>query len=154
MALGYWVFQPNVESSSMVAVVRVRQGTLEEALQVLVQVAELAQGRSSASYAARLSGPHLILVAECDGQLAGFKIGYARDDAVFYSWIGGIVPDFRRQGIGQQLLEAQQRWVGQHGYRAIEVKSSARFPSMLAMLVRNGYRLVDEEAGKQLYRKP
>jgi len=132
---------------------RIREGTLDEALHILTQVGELAQGRPLSSYVERLAAEHLVLVAECGDQLAGFKIAYALDESTLYSWIGGISPAFRRQGLGQSLLQTQENWARQHGYRTIEVKSSNRFPQMLAMLRRNGYIFVEDVEGKQLYRK-
>lgn len=142
-----------IDGDEMTSAILIRRGTLNEALLVLAQVDELAQGRPLASFEGRLSAEHLILVAECDGQLVGFKIGYALDSCTFYSWIGGISPLFRRQGVGQALLETQQNWAKRHGYCTVEVKSSDAFPQMLSMLRRNEYLFIKKLEGKQLYRK-
>ena len=132
----------------------VRVGNLDEALQVLQGVNELGQGRMQAAYAQRLAGRHhLVLVAEQGGDLVGFKVGYALDRRRFYSWIGGIHPAHRRQGIAQALLETQQRWAAAQGYDSIEVKTSRAFPQMVALLERNAYQPQGEVEGKLLYRR-
>ena len=130
----------------------VRNGTLDEALQVLQDVDELAQDRARASYQSRLDGRrHLVLVAEQGNRLVGFKVGYELDPELFYSWIGGIHPGHRRQGIAQALLQTQHRWAASEGYRRIQVKTSMAFPQMRALLQRNGYQLLAEQAGRLLY---
>ena len=100
---------------------------------------------------ARLAGrvSHL-LIALCDGVPAGFKIGYALDDTVFYSWLGGVLPPFRRQGIAQFLLQAQQAWALNQGYHRIEVKTRNSFPAMLMMLIKNGYQLIELEKAESV----
>ncbi|WKE67170.1 GNAT family N-acetyltransferase [Gallaecimonas kandeliae] len=122
--------------------------TLEAALP------EFGGGRSVAQYRARFTGPHLCLVALVDGVPAAFKLGYALDDTTFYSWLGGVLPPYRRQGLAQLLLEAQEAWAAGQGYGRIEVKSSGRFPAMLALLARNGYQACGEHNGKILFAKP
>ncbi|WP_416057256.1 GNAT family N-acetyltransferase [Stenotrophomonas maltophilia] len=132
----------------------VRIGSLDEALQVLQGVDELGQGRTHATYSARLAGRrHLVLVAEQGGELVGFKVGYALDRRRFYSWVGGIHPAHRRQGIAQALLDTQQRWASAQGYGCIEVKTSQAFPQMVALLERNSYQRLGEVEGKLLYRR-
>jgi len=131
----------------------VRVGTLDEALQVLRGVGELGQGRTHATHMQHLAGRrHLVLVAEQGGELVGFKVGYALDRRRFYSWVGGIHPAHRRQGIAQAVLETQQRWAAQ-GYDSIEVKTSQAFPQIVALLERNGYQPRGEAEGKLRYRR-
>ncbi|WMJ68616.1 GNAT family N-acetyltransferase [Stenotrophomonas sp. 24(2023)] len=130
------------------------EGTLAEVLGVLAQVPELAHGRPAAHYRQRLDGRRaLLLVARQADRPVGFKAGYALQAGIFYSWIGGVVPSARGQGIAQALMEAQQQWALAQGFSTIEVKSSAQFPAMLALLARNGYRLLGEEAGKLRFGK-
>lgn len=132
----------------------IAEASLDEILAVLSRVPELAQDRTRDTYAQRLHGRRaLLLVAREAGQAVGFKVGHALDAQVFYSWIGGVLPEQRRRGIAQALLEAQQQWATAQGFARIEVRSSARFPSMLALLERNGYRRLGEDAGKLRFGK-
>ncbi|WP_025898687.1 GNAT family N-acetyltransferase [Sneathiella glossodoripedis] len=83
----------------------------------------------------------LILIAVQHGRPIGYKVGYALDEKVFHSWIGGVLPEFRGRGAAQLLLEAQEKHIRLIGYEYIQVKSMNRFPAMLRLLIRNGYEI-------------
>ncbi len=118
----------------------IREGTLEEALQVVNRVKEFTNEETIESMAQRLGDKNsLILVAEKNGSILGFKIGYELDDDTFYSWFGGVAPQARNEGVAQMLLEAQEEWVAEQGYKTLKVKSRNQFPAMLRLLLRNGY---------------
>ncbi|CAI2304106.1 GNAT family N-acetyltransferase [Vibrio parahaemolyticus] len=118
----------------------IREGTLEEALQVVTRVKEFANGETLDSMSQRLGDKNsLILVAEKNGVIVGFKIGYELDEDTFYSWFGGVAPQARNEGVAQMLLEAQEEWVAEQGYKTLKVKSRNQFPAMLRLLLRNGY---------------
>ncbi|EHH2420106.1 GNAT family N-acetyltransferase [Vibrio parahaemolyticus] len=118
----------------------IREGTLEEALQVVTRVKEFANGETLDSMSQRLGDKNsLILVAEKNDAIVGFKIGYELDEDTFYSWFGGVAPQARNEGVAQMLLEAQEEWVAEQGYKTLKVKSRNQFPAMLRLLLRNGY---------------
>ena len=59
----------------------------------------------------RCSGIHLSLIAEIENQSVGFKIGYDRfKDGSFYSWMGGVLPEFRKKGVASALADFQENW--------------------------------------------
>ncbi|EHR1106997.1 GNAT family N-acetyltransferase [Vibrio parahaemolyticus] len=118
----------------------IREGTLEEALQVVTRVKEFANGETLDSMSQRLGDKNsLILVAEKNDAIVGFKIGYELNEDTFYSWFGGVAPQARNEGVAQMLLEAQEEWVAEQGYKTLKVKSRNQFPAMLRLLLRNGY---------------
>ena len=118
----------------------VREGSLEEVVSVVEQIAEFARKESVASLSERLAGKtSLILVAEEAGVLLGFKIGYELDENTFYSWFGGVLPIARNKGVAQAQLDIQEQWVKQQGYQQLKVKSRNLFPAMLRLLLKNGY---------------
>lgn len=119
----------------------IRAGTVEEAYEVFLSVPELDQYLSLQEMKERLCGEHHIIVAEIDHILVGFKIGYLKDNAEFYSWLGGVLPKYRQTGVAQKLLLFQENWVRKLGVKSISVKSMNRFPSMLRMLIKNGYKI-------------
>ncbi len=84
---------------------------------------------------------YLCLVAYIQGQAVGFKLGYALDDGVFYSWLGGVLPRFRQQGVAKQLLMAQEHWAKTQGYHVIKVKTRNCYKAMLIMLITHGYQI-------------
>ncbi|MGL6170424.1 MAG: GNAT family N-acetyltransferase, partial [Vibrio sp.] len=77
----------------------VRVGTLAEVVQIVAKISEFAQSENEQSLQARLADkPSLVLVAQQQDQLVGFKIGYALDSENFYSWFGGVDPAARGCG--------------------------------------------------------
>ncbi|WP_216653604.1 GNAT family N-acetyltransferase [Nocardioides sp. zg-DK7169] len=137
----------------------VRAGTVDEALRVEAGIPEFGGARSPEQYAQRLAGtPHLVLVAESGGELVGYKVGYEERPEIFYSWLGGVVPAWRRRGVAAALRVAQEQWARDRGYRSVEVKTMNRFPAMLHLLVAAGYRVVGvegrDEAAKIRFARP
>ena len=120
--------------------VDVRVGDLQEVIAVVESIDEFVRGETIESLQLRLQGKkQLILVAEEEGTLLGFKIGYQLDDDTFYSWFGGVSPIARNKGVAQALLNEQERWVESQKYQFLKVKSRNQFPAMLRLLLRNGY---------------
>ncbi|EOV1174635.1 N-acetyltransferase family protein [Vibrio fluvialis] len=125
---------------------QIRLGTLAEAAQVVHEIGEFIRKETVETLAQRLAGKRdLILIAEEDGQLLGFKIGYELDSETFYSWFGGVSSLARNRGVAQQLLDAQEQWVAEQGYGKLTVKSRNQFPAMLRLLLRNGYLIENFE---------
>lgn len=89
----------------------------------------------------------LSLVAVHDNELVGCKLGYSLDGDSFYSWLGGVLPDFRRLGVARQLMRFQEDWVNANGYTHLRVKSMNHYPNMLRFLISEGYQIVDLEPG-------
>ncbi|MDC5853224.1 GNAT family N-acetyltransferase [Vibrio europaeus] len=129
-----------------------RLGTLEECVQVVEQIAEFAHKESVESLSARLEGKprSLIQVAQQGDDILGFKIGYQIDETTFYSWFGGVSCLARNKGVAQKLLDIQEQWVTDQGYKQLKVKSRNQFPAMLRMLVKNGYLIENYEQKEPL----
>ena len=126
-----------------------REGTLAECVEVVEQIKEFVHKETIESLSTRLDGKrHLIQVAVENGNLLGFKIGYQLDASTFYSWFGGVSPLARNKGVAQSLLDAQELWVSEQGYKQLKVKSRNQFPAMLRLLLRNGY-LIEKFEEKQ-----
>ncbi|MBT1446122.1 GNAT family N-acetyltransferase [Shewanella sp. JM162201] len=83
----------------------------------------------------------LLLLCFVEGELAGFKLGYEKAPGEFYSWLGGVCPDYRQLGLAKQMLDTQENWAKQQGYQQLKVKTRNRFPAMLTMLVQNRYHI-------------
>ncbi|CAM3788823.1 GNAT family N-acetyltransferase [Parendozoicomonas haliclonae] len=129
----------------------IKAGTLDDVLQIDALIPEFDSRNTRSKLEARLEGKDsLALIATVDGQLAGYKLGYALSDTTFYSWLGGVAPAFRKHGIATQLRLHQEDWAKESGYTAIEVKSMNRFPAMLQLLISSGYQIVGYEEGAQL----
>lgn len=83
-----------------------------------------------------------IVVANKEGKLVGFKIGYRYNDTTFYSWVGGVKEVFRQRGIGKRLAELQEDWVRQKGYVKLRTKSMNRFKPMMILNLKNGFNII------------
>lgn len=125
---------------------KIREGSLSEVVAVVTEIDEFIVKENEQSLAQRLEGKrHLILVAEQQGQILGFKIGYELDSDTFYSWFGGVSPKARNLGLAQKLLDVQESWVIDQGYQQLKVKSRNQFPAMLRLLLRNNYLIENFE---------
>ncbi|WP_166865033.1 GNAT family N-acetyltransferase [Enterobacter sp. Cy-643] len=124
--------------------IAVRQASLEEILALYHRLPEFEDCRSAADLQARLAGNQTSqLIARVNGVPAGFKLGYALGETEFYSWLGGVLPEFRRDGVAQALLVEQEKWAIEQGYRTLTVKTRNKFRGMLMMLLKNGYQLIE-----------
>ena len=69
----------------------------------------------------RFRGRHNVttMVAMVDDRHVGFIIGFELMPTTFFSWVCGVLPDFRRMGISTQLMQAQHAWAFDHAYNTI-----------------------------------
>ncbi|MCL1142776.1 GNAT family N-acetyltransferase [Shewanella gaetbuli] len=115
--------------------------------QLSAQVPELDKPQTQLDIAERLAAnPCLILVAYVEGEVAGFKLGYAKQNDEFYSWLGGVLPDFRQLGLAKTMLEYQEKWAAEQGYKRLSVKTRNHFNAMLNMLVSRQYHITGLES--------
>ena len=84
--------------------------------------------------------PDLMLVtARVQNALIGFKLGYPILNDTFYSWIGGVHPYNRKQGVAFQLAELQENWAKKHGFKFLKTKSMNRFKPMMMLNLKRGF---------------
>ena len=90
----------------------IHEGKLDDAVMVSANVPEFDDPYEIPEYSKRLSSTtHLILTAYDDHNPIAFKIGYQRHpDGSFYSWMGGVLPNYRRKGIANNLADHQDIW--------------------------------------------
>jgi predicted GNAT superfamily acetyltransferase len=126
--------------------IRLEENNLEAVMSVLNEIPEFDNLPNLENIKTRLlDKPHLILTAHVENQPVGFKIGYERDGR-FYSWLGGVIPSYRKYGVGGMLADRQEEWARQQGYASVWMKTRNRFPAMLLMAVRRGFRITAIEA--------
>lgn len=112
----------------------------DEMARAEASIPEFSQAHPADRFRARLEGrPYLALLAYQGERLAGYKIGYAESEKQFYSWVGGVHPDFRGLGLAREMLRHQENWCRRQGYQRISVKSENRFRGMLIFLLKEGY---------------
>lgn len=112
--------------------------------------------RQADSFQRRYLGRHNVvqLVARVGDRPVGFFLGFELKPDVFFSWFYGVLPDFRRQGVGSQLLEASQGWAATNGYDAIRLECHNRHRPVLHLAIHLGYDIIgirwDSDRGDNL----
>lgn len=84
----------------------------------------------------------LQMVARVKERPAGFFLGFELKPDTFFAWFYGVVPEFRRSGIGSQLMEAAQDWAAQHSYESIRLECHNQHRPMLHLAIDLGYDIV------------
>ncbi len=119
----------------------IKESLLDDALIISQQIPEFETSYPKGEYKNRLSGvKHLILTAYFKKKPIGFKIGYETESKQnFYSWMGGVLPKYRKLGVAQKLLYFQEQWVKKNGYQRILIKTRKKHNSMIQLLEKNNY---------------
>lgn len=125
--------------------VKIERGSMDEALSVERQIPEFEKPYDKKEYEQRLTGSNpLILVARVNDALAGYKVGYDRyRDGSFYSWVGGVLPEFRGLKLANRMADEQEEWAAAQGYNRIILKTKPKFENMLAFAQKRGFVLIN-----------
>ncbi|MEM1122037.1 MAG: GNAT family N-acetyltransferase [Bacteroidota bacterium] len=138
----------------MTQLIEIKEGSLETVVALSQKIPEFTNPHGLAVYKERLKDvPSITLVAYVDGRPAGFKVGYERD-GYFYSWMGAILPPYRRLGLARQLAEKQEAWAKGHGYPHVTFKTRNRLKPMLIFALSRGFDIIEiqPEAAIEEYR--
>ncbi|UJR09889.1 hypothetical protein I4U23_014111 [Adineta vaga] len=84
----------------------------------------------------------LILVAYVDNQPVGYLMGY-ECNTLFYIWLAGVLPMYRRHGIFVQLMNQTEQWAKKRNYNVLTIKTRNCFKSMLLFLISHDFKLMD-----------
>ncbi|MEK6675528.1 MAG: GNAT family N-acetyltransferase [Planctomycetota bacterium] len=92
----------------------------------------------------RFQGRHNVsmLVALLDETPAGFNIGFELMPSTYFSWICGVLPDYRRLGVATQLMHAQHALAVEHSYTLLRFECQNQHRPMLHAAITEGYDLV------------
>lgn len=89
--------------------------------------------------------PIILLAYDGDHPIA-CKIGYDRfSDGSFYSWLGGVIPEYRKKGVAEKLNLKMEEMAKKAGYISLIFKTRNRFKAMLQFGLKNGYQIVGFE---------
>ena len=97
--------------------------------------------RDEAFIRRRILGRHnaLLMVAHVEDRPVGFFMGFELKPEVYFEWLYGVLPEFRRSGVGAQLMDASHAWIVDHGYHAIRMECQNQHRPMLHMAISRGY---------------
>jgi len=123
----------------------IHKGKLDDAVMVSANVPEFDDPYKIPEYSKRLdSTTHLILTAYDDHNPIAFKIGYQRhSDGSFYSWMGGVLPNYRRKGIANNLADHQEAWAKKNGFNSIRIQTREKHKAMLALAINRGFQITN-----------
>ncbi|HZT83492.1 MAG TPA: GNAT family N-acetyltransferase [Gemmataceae bacterium] len=96
----------------------------------------------------------LQMVARVGDRPVGFFLGFELKPTVFFGWFYGVLPEFRRQGIASQLMDAVHEWARQNEYESIRFECHNQHRPMLHLAIDLGYDIVgmrwDADRGENL----
>ena len=81
----------------------------------------------------------LSILALDQGRLIGFKIGYPVLNDTFYSWIGGVLPEYRKKGVANTLAQLQENWAIEKGLKRLKTKSMNQYKPMIMLNLKRGF---------------
>lgn len=129
----------------------IREGSIAEAVALSMQVPEFKAPHQAEEYQKRLEGVlNLILIAESTGKIVGFKVGYAKGEQLFYSWMGAVLPEFRQFGVAKALAIQQEDWARARGFTCIQFKTRNRLKAMLRFALGNDFDIIGVEPRETL----
>ena len=124
---------------------KIIEGTINQAIEISKQIPEFDDLYEINEYEKRLKVRwNLILIAFWKGKPAGFKVGYQIDDH-FYSWLGGVIPEFRGKLIAKGLANFQQNRVKEKGINTIKMKTRNKHKVMLQFALSDGFYITGLE---------
>ena len=125
--------------------IHIREGLFHECMDLSSKIPEFNSPYEIEEYKKRCAGKYLALIAEIANQQAGFKIGYDRlNDGRFYSWMGGVLPKFRRMGVASSLANFQEKWADENGFSSIILKTRQKHDEMIAFSLNRGFIITEE----------
>jgi len=100
--------------------------------------------RDVESFRRRFRGRYnvLQLVARLKDRPVGFHLGFELKPTVYFAWFYGVLPEFRRQGIASQLMDAVHAWARQNDYESIRFECHNQHRPMLHLAIACEYDMV------------
>lgn len=122
---------------------KIRNGSVEEAVELAKRMPDFSNPYNLNSPDAVLPKLDHVLIAEQDGVPVGFRAGSRFSPDTFAVWLAGVLPEYRKQGVGGALYRCQKEWLKSQGYRFIRTHARNSNRVMLKILIDNGYQVVD-----------
>lgn len=93
-------------------------------------------------------GRGLFITAYDGDKLVGFKIGYAQDSRLFYSWMGAVLPEYQNLGLAGEMMHLQHEWCRANAFKKIETRTRNEFTSMIRLNLNFGFSIIGAQAGR------
>jgi ribosomal protein S18 acetylase RimI-like enzyme len=129
----------------MIKNIKIQEEPIEIAVKISATITEFDAIYDKSYYEDRYKNTtKLILVAYADDQPAGFMVSYdPNNDGLFYCWMVGVNPLYRRLGILNKMMNYLYDWCKNKGYKKIIIKTRNNRREMLAFLVKSGFNFIE-----------
>ncbi|MCB0419705.1 MAG: GNAT family N-acetyltransferase [Bdellovibrionales bacterium] len=84
----------------------------------------------------------LVLIAYCENKPVGYKIGFELSSRLFYSWIGGVHPEYRGKGLAKRLMEVQHSLIPNFGHSCVRTYTENKYKEMLVLNLKSGFDII------------
>lgn len=84
---------------------------------------------------------HITIATIANDELVGYGIGY-EEKSKYYLWSLAVSPEYRRKGIGSDIIEEQITFAKEKGYSSFFVKTSNRWKGMLTLLLKKEFNII------------
>lgn len=81
----------------------------------------------------------LVILAFDGEKMLGFKIGFKTDHSTFYSWMGAVLPEYQKLGVGSELMLLQHEWCANNGLQKIETRTQNEYTDMIKLNLKFGF---------------
>jgi GNAT superfamily N-acetyltransferase len=81
----------------------------------------------------------ICLMAHLEGNPVGYKVGYRDRPGTYYSYSGGVLKDYRGQGIAKRMQDLQHGMIKSRGYTSVYYNSFNKFRNMLLFGLDTGF---------------
>lgn len=124
--------------------VAIREASIDEVVALSERIPEFIDPHGVSEYRSRLEGkPSLVLAAYHQGTAVGFKVGYQKaSDGSFYSWMGAVLPSYRKAGVASLLAHHQEQWAKAQGYNRIRFKTRNNLKAMQIFALKRGFHII------------
>jgi GNAT superfamily N-acetyltransferase len=122
---------------------------------ILVVVNKVLRPMNSEDFLSKIRDQKNLLVLTCriDQNIVGFKVGYEKDQATFYSWLGGVDPQYQRLGVASALMRAMEDWCRLNSYCTLETKTTNDNKAMIVLNTLSGFDIIDVKLDAKGIRK-
>jgi len=95
-------------------------------------------------FSRRFEGRHnaTMMVAMIDGMHVGFIVGFELMPSTYFTWLCGVLPDFRRLRVSTQLMQALFAWAKDNEYSILRFECRNQHRPMLHVAITEGFDLV------------
>jgi ribosomal protein S18 acetylase RimI-like enzyme len=101
----------------------------------------------------KLENNGLLIVARVHESIIGYAVCYSRDYK-FHIWNVGVLEEFRKSGIWNQMYETIIKFAKQKGFNQLTINTyKDRFPNMYIFCLKHGFEEFNSEKGKSFFIK-